>query len=605
MSLRRKFLTLFSVFGVLPVVGLGVYGYLGSMESVRDLVQERTAAIADQLSGEIQSRYALLKSDLILLGENAETLSLLQASAIGDSAELAAARASADTYLHQVWGVVGSSFRSVTLRNSNGVRVFGIGDGPLGGEPSDPSSTTEFGRFYTVREPVDDPITSERYGTLEAVLRLQALLPEEAIAASFGARGYSAVLDRETRLVLHHPSRSFRGQPVTTLTGPDGWNLDQAFLSTNRGSASFEEDGDRRIASFTNLADPAWTVLATGSVDEFSAPFARAQVLDLVLFLAVALSVWLGYLIMAGRLTRSLTALTDAADQVARGDLDPALPTPGTDEVGKLTGAFGLMLQRIREMLKRVRENRHMAAVGSFASQLSHEIRNPLTSVKLNLQSLQRGVEAGEVHESHSESVQICLKEVKRLEGVVKGVLSLARVTPPRPDPCSVHAALDSALRALTPQFEARGVHREVDLGADSDTVIGEAERLEGAFMNLLLNAIEALPDGGRLTVTTEVVGGPASESLVRVRIEDEGPGIPVEEREKIFEPFFSTKESGTGFGLALAQQTMEEHGGRLALEDSIDAGSGAVFLVDLPLASDAPEVDGRRQGSFSEPDYP
>ena len=413
------------------------------------------------------------------------------------------------------------------------------------------------------------------------------------------------MLDRETRLVLHHPSRSFRDQPITTLTGPDGWNLDQTFLSTNRGSASFEEDGDRRIASFTNLADPAWTVLATGSVDEFSAPFARAQVLDLVLFLAVALSVWLGFLVMAGRLTRSLTALTDAADQVARGDLDPALPTSGTDEVGKLTGAFGLMLQRIREMLNRVRENRHMAAVGSFASQLSHEIRNPLTSVKLNLQSLQRGVEAGEVHESHSESVEICLKEVKRLEGVVSGVLSLARVTPPRADPCSVHGALDSALRALAPQTEAAEVEVEVDLRADCDTVIGEVERLEGAFMNLLLNAIEAMPGGGRLTVTTELVRGPVSEYLVRVRIEDEGPGISVEEREKIFEPFFSTKESGTGFGLALAQQTMEEHGGRLALEDTSGEKSGAVFLVDLPLVSNVTEVDGSRQDPFSEANSP
>jgi signal transduction histidine kinase len=340
-------------------------------------------------------------------------------------------------------------------------------------------------------------------------------------------------------------------------------------------------------------------------VDEFSAPFARAQVLNLVLFLAVALIIWFGFLLMAGRLTRSLTALTDAADQVAQGDLDPALPRPGPDEVGKLTGAFGFMLQRIREMLKRIRENRHMAAVGSFASQLSHEIRNPLTSVKLNLQSLQRGVEAGEVQESHAEAVEICLKEVKRLEGVVKGVLSLARTAPPRADPCSVHAALDSALRALTPQFEAGGIHREVDLGADSDTVIGDAKRLTGAFMNLLLNAIEAMPGGGRLGVTAELVEGASLGSMIRIRIEDEGPGVPEKERDKIFDPFFSTKESGTGFGLALAQQTMEEHHGRLALEDSSGADSGAVFLVDLPLASGASEGDGRRQDPSSEPDSP
>jgi signal transduction histidine kinase len=123
--------------------------------------------------------------------------------------------------------------------------------------------------------------------------------------------------------------------------------------------------------------------------------------------------------------------------------------------------------------------------------------------------------------------------------------------------------------------------------------------------MNLLLNGIEAMPGGGRLTVTTEVVGGPVSESLVRVRIADEGPGVPDEEKERIFEPFFSTKESGTGFGLALAQQAMEEHDGRLALENSSGPGSGAVFLVDLPLAPDAFVEDGRPQGSVSEPTPP
>jgi len=603
MSLRQKFLTLFSVFGVLPVVALGFYGHVRSLESVRDLVRERTAAIANQLSAEIQARYSLRKSDLLLFAENAETLRLFQSWAAGDSTGLVAARASADLYLRQVWGAVGSSYRSVTFRDPNRIQVYGLGDSPLGGGPGDPSTTVEPGRFFTVTESVDDPASGEWYGTVDAVLRLQALLPEEALAASFGARGYSVILDREAGMVLHHPSRSFRGQPLSTLTGPNGWDIDRDFLSDDAGSISFEEAGDRRIASFTNLSDPGWTVLASGSVDEFAAPFAQAQTLDLIFFFAVALSVWIGFLFMAGRVTRSLTALTAVADQVARGDLDPALPPSGADEVGKLTDAFGFMLERIREMLKRVRESRHMAAVGSFASQLSHEIRNPLTSVKLNLQSLQRGVGAGQVHESYSEAVDICLKEVKRLENVARGVLNLARTTPPRADPCSVHAALESALRALAPQFEAGGVDAKVDLRAGNDMVMGEAERLEGAFMNLLLNATEAMPEGGRLDVATEVVEGPTTRSVIRVRIKDDGPGVPAGEREKIFEPFFSTKEDGTGFGLALAQQTMEEHNGRLGLEEESGSTSGAGFLVDLPLASRTPKDEGNLPDPISEPD--
>lgn len=116
--------------------------------------------------------------------------------------------------------------------------------------------------------------------------------------------------------------------------------------------------------------------------------------------------------------------------------------------------------------------------------------------------------------------------------------------------------------------------------------MVGEEERLRGAFLNLLLNAVEAMPSGGRLAVSTEVVKGPVGAAVIRVRIADDGPGVPIELRERIFEPFFSTKEGGTGFGLALAQQTIEEHTGRLTLDGSHQGKTGGVFIVDLPLAA-------------------
>jgi signal transduction histidine kinase len=285
--------------------------------------------------------------------------------------------------------------------------------------------------------------------------------------------------------------------------------------------------------------------------------------------------------LVTNRLVGSLTALTRAADQVSQGNLDPVLPEPGAGEVGRLTGAFGHMLQQLREMLRRIRESRHMAAVGRFASQLSHEIRNPLTAVKLNLQSLQRGVESGEIDETFAEPVAISLDEVRRLDAVVKGVLSLSRATPVQSRPFSLHASFTSALQLLEPQLADGSIVVDLHLRATEDTVLGDSERLRGAFLNLLLNAVEAMPDGGRIEVSTDLVD--EASGTIRVRIGDDGPGVPPELRERIFDAFFSTKEGGTGFGLALAQQTLEEHAGRLTLDDDVE-DAGATFVVELPI---------------------
>jgi signal transduction histidine kinase len=582
MSLRAKLLGLFAIFGVLPVVAVGVYGYLRSLESVRDLIRERTGAIATQLAGEIESRYALRQSDLALFSGNAETLRLFRTRAEGDSAAVEQARASAEAFLDQAWDVLGASYSAVLLRDSSGALIQQLGFGWPGA--SEQGVIGDEREFFTVLQPIHDPDSGRELGTVEAVVRLRTLIPGEAMSASFGAEGYSVVLDRTSGRVLHHPNRRYLSQSAAQLTGPSGWNVTPNLPDSGSGSFELTDESGRHVASFVSLAGPPWTVVSTGSVDEFAAPFARTRALDLALVGLLAATVWVGFLFVTNRLMGSLTALTRAADQVSQGDLNPPLPVPGSGEVGRLTGAFALMLRQIREMLRRIRESRHMAAVGKFASQLSHEIRNPLTAVKLNLQSLERGVESGEIDASFAEPVAISLGEVRRLEAVVKGVLSLARAAPASSGPVSVHASLESALQLLQPQLQAAGIAVETDLRATADITLGDGERLRGAFLNLLLNAVDAMPEGGRLQVTTDVIPAPSGAEVIRVRIADDGPGVPSHLREKIFEAFFSTKDGGTGFGLALALQAVEEHEGRLWLRGHSDEQRGAVFDVELPL---------------------
>jgi signal transduction histidine kinase len=318
-------------------------------------------------------------------------------------------------------------------------------------------------------------------------------------------------------------------------------------------------------------------------VEEFAPPFARTRLINLVLVLLAAAVISVAFLLTMRRLTHSLGVLTAAADEVAQGNFQPNLPPPSGDEVGRLSTAFGLMVREVRDMLRRIQESRHLAVVGQFASQLSHEIRNPLTSIKLNLQRLKREVESDRISGEYAGPIDICLREVQRLDRVAGGVLGIARTRSHEREPCSVHHALNEALEALRPQFEERGIAVHTQLDASADMVSGDAQQLRGVFLNLFLNAVDAMPDGGALKVMTEAgVGG--TRSTIRVRVADTGPGVPPDVRDRIFEPFVSTKEEGTGFGLALAQQAVEEHGGMLRLEDRAEDRRGAVFVVELPL---------------------
>jgi len=228
-----------------------------------------------------------------------------------------------------------------------------------------------------------------------------------------------------------------------------------------------------------------------------------------------------------------------------------------------------------------------MAVIGQFTSRLSHEVRNPLTSVKLNLQRIERHAAKGRLPEECMGPLEISLSEVDRLDRVVRGVLSLARTGAPATEPCSLHGALGRSVAAVRLQLEGKGIEIEEDLKAVGNTILGNGEALEGVFINLFLNAADAMPKGGRISVSSREIPDPTDgQGWIQVRVEDQGTGVSPEAVEKIFEPFFSTKKEGTGFGLSVALSTVEDHGGTLRLDPQTEEGGGAVFVIELPLVS-------------------
>lgn len=260
-------------------------------------------------------------------------------------------------------------------------------------------------------------------------------------------------------------------------------------LSPDSGSFTYRENDSLRVASFFNVASPPWTVVSSAAVDEFSSPFARMRNVNLAVMLLVAAAIGLSFFLMTRRATLSLEQLTAAADDVARGELSPQIPGGGSDEVGRLSRALGIMVEEVRKMLGRVEETRHMAVMGEFASRVSHEIRTPLTSIKLNLQELGRDADQGKIPDDSAPPVRICLREVERLDRAVSSVLSMVPTHPPNREPCSLHSILTDATEAVGPQLKQENVHVEHRFQASRHRVLGDSRDLEGVFVNLLVNA--------------------------------------------------------------------------------------------------------------------
>jgi signal transduction histidine kinase len=322
------------------------------------------------------------------------------------------------------------------------------------------------------------------------------------------------------------------------------------------------------------------------SLAEFAPPFEHARSVQLVTVLALTAVIAIAFAHLLRGATRSLEDLTLAADAVGRGNLSPVLPRADGDEVGRLARAFETMVRRVREMIAQVESSRQMAVVGEFASQIAHEIRNPLTSIKLNLQGLARDARTGRVPPDSAAAVDICLLEIERLDGVVGGVLTLAQTTPTHLVRASVHAIVRDALRVISAQASASGVQIETELRSTADAVECDPARLHAALLNIVLNALAAMPNGGRLRASTETLVEANGQRRLLLRISDTGPGVAVDDRDRIFRPFHTTRPNGTGLGLPIARRTIDAHGGHLTLEHNRSGVTGATFLVDLPSST-------------------
>ena len=238
---------------------------------------------------------------------------------------------------------------------------------------------------------------------------------------------------------------------------------------------------------------------------------------------------------------------------------------------------------RLEETQRQLFQSEKLAALGKLSAGIAHEIRNPLTSIKILIHSL---VDERATENSREKDLAVIETEIARVNKIIKQFLDFARPRPPSLEPTDVRTILDETLALLVYEMEAQRISPEKRYAPDLPPVPMDREQMKQVFLNLMLNAIQAMEHGGTLRVATlraSPAPGKGGRSAAEIGVEDTGPGIPEDLRSRIFEPFFSSKEEGIGLGLSIAQRIVEEHGGEIRVESKV--GVGTTFVVALPLA--------------------
>ncbi len=269
-----------------------------------------------------------------------------------------------------------------------------------------------------------------------------------------------------------------------------------------------------------------------------------------------------------------------------------ATTLPLKDPQARTTGTL-LLIHDVREALRMERQMRiaeRLSSLGTLAAAMAHEIRNPLEAMDLNLALLERNLSSlkSEQHDGarNEKYVKILESEISRLAGIVENFLSFAR---PSESPVAA-VRLDSILRQIVDLLanQARSRKVQLDLSVQASPVVwGSEDQLKQAFLNLAINGLEAMPQGGTLQIFIEAPANSGANGVfARVRIQDTGVGIPSEQVGRLFDPFFTTRRNGTGLGLTVVQRVISEHHGRINVYSI--PGQGSTFTVELPLL--APE---------------
>ena len=383
---------------------------------------------------------------------------------------------------------------------------------------------------------------------------------------------------QESQRVVHWTSDSADAEVfhAIPLTGPIFSATNQGSLnqgSTNHGSLN-QSPANQQLLS----------VLLVGSSRRPLIELQRQIVSTAMLvggagiFVAVLASLW-----FAARVTRPVVSLAEAARRVAAGDLNAKVEVESSDELGELAASFNRMTEDLVQQKDRTLQAERVAAWRELARRLAHELKNPLFPLQVTVENLLRAKQKSPemFEEVFQEGTATLLAEIDHLKTIIGRFSEFSKMPQPQRRPTQVNDVVRSVLRVF--QAQLRGNDKEKNQIA-VQTVLADAlpeisadpDLLHRALQNLVLNAIDAMPRGGELAIRTGTLG-----DRIELSVSDTGSGLTPEECERLFTPYYTTKQHGTGLGLAIVQSVVSDHGGKISVESTKEEGT--TFRIELP----------------------
>ena len=290
------------------------------------------------------------------------------------------------------------------------------------------------------------------------------------------------------------------------------------------------------------------------------------------ILVSVALSWW-----AAARVTRPVLRLAESAGQVAAGNWNTTVEVSSTDEIGRLARAFNGMTHELVAQRERLVQAERVAAWRELARRLAHELKNPLFPLQITVENMQRARESypEQFDEVFREGTGTLLAELGKLRQIVARFSDFAKMPAPEMQAVNFNSLVGETMKLFQPQLAQARITARIELDPNLGPVQADPEQMTRVLRNLMLNAIDAMPGGGTVTVRTRALA-----AGLRLEVSDTGQGLTPEECARLFTPYYTTKTHGTGLGLAIVQSVISDHHGSISVES--EPGKGATFRIEL-----------------------
>jgi signal transduction histidine kinase len=344
------------------------------------------------------------------------------------------------------------------------------------------------------------------------------------------------------------------------------------------------------LGTFEFLKDFNWIVIIQQSEDEAYELVTRMryQVYTFVGFIII-IAIILAYL-LERRITSPIKTLIDGVKKYADGDLDFRINVKRYAEITVLSNEFNSMAETLLLNQRKLRKAERLAAMSKFASLISHEIRNPLNSMNINMQILKREIEKTDGNILNKQKYSdIIISEIQRMDNLINNFLTISR--PPRFELVqhNIHSILDEVIFSHTAVAEQQNIVIIKKYCNEKIMTNVDADQMKQVFHNIIINAFQAMPDGGKLEIITTCIEITKSNLIkipaFRIEFIDTGFGIAADKLDEVFDFYYTSKKTGTGLGLAIARQIIDGHSGIISVESNIDQGTK--LKIEIPIHSE------------------